>query len=181
MSMSSTHSDFRGHNAAAWAFVMDTDHARILTRTCARIAKKSPIIEAAELENATILRCVDRFEEYDPGKAKFQTWVFWQCRAAKRQLERMFTREPVYPVQDICEGRGPRDPVLNHVDDGAARRMRARAEVAVILAGMPENVREVAVAKAEGLSGNEIAGRLGVSSKSAIRRLARWRAHHPTA
>lgn len=172
---SSTFPDPNGRNAAAWAFVMEPDRARIIVRTVSKLIAKTPGMEHAELYDATLLRCVEDFEKFNPAAGSFQTWVHWQAMRERQTLQRMHGREDLYPAASERDEHDRLDPVACAVAVGAWERISARAELRGILATMPENVLEAVKARADGLSGPEIERTLGITRKGCARRIQRWR------
>jgi hypothetical protein len=149
-------------NAAAWAWVLS--HAQLIRGIAFRHAYNSSL-HGDDFHSALLLRCAEKWGEYDPEKGAPSTWVWNQARAVKSLM-----------IDQEC--RNNHQDIVLVVDDdkgAASRALIASVEVAMARKASTPDEWEAACARAVGLSEQELEDSLGVVPFSVRRRVARLR------
>jgi len=147
--------------AQAWLWVLQ--HSALIEGTARKLGNGSGV-DVEDLHSELLLRIVRVWPKYDNARSAPSTWVWWQARAAKKEMVKARARR-------LYEEPLP--------DDGEhALRVQLPAAEATVLLG---ELRELAtpdewdalLARAHGYEGAELRERCGCAPFSARRRVAR--------
>jgi RNA polymerase sigma-70 factor (ECF subfamily) len=142
------------------------EHADFVWRCLRR--QEVPAQDAGDAVQEVFLTVHRSLKDFE-GRSSLRTWLFTICRSVARDRRQRAHNRHELAVADAAR----RDEVDRLADAGARLEHNDRlAQLEVILAGMPAELRDVFVLfEIEDLTGEEIAGALGIPPGTAYSRL----------
>ena len=153
--------------SVAWAWVLS--RAPQIRTISNRIAKKWSGIDFDDFHQAVLVRVVERFDSIDMGKneVEISSWLKWQARGVLTTHRKAALRQKRESESIHISSWDPRS------NDDGARAVEARVTVRQIHKIADPKEWAAAVAKADGLKGEELSVALGCAPFSASRRVRR--------
>lgn len=121
----------------AWAFVLR--HDKVMRRLAIRHVRALSESDKEEWLRDVQVRCVEKYDRYDPKRSAPVTWIYWQMRAVTTTWTRRFAKR-------CREGYGSHERMLliplgenSHGSAEHARQDERAVDASTIIAGLYAN------------------------------------------
>lgn len=162
---------------AAWTFILA--NATMIEKFCGRVAASSPWLNDEDFHSEVIAEIATKFDTWDQGRSPSgSSFVWWQIRKIRLRIARKMAKTPC-PLGDglqKSEDEAGRPSKLDSLVANGPLDAFKTAQLKEALDTATDGQLDAAIIIAEGLSGDEVKARFGVTRQSAINRMGRLKA-----
>lgn len=177
----------------AWAFIIA--NADTIERFCGRVANADPWLREEDFHSEVVAELAFKFDSWDQERSPTgSSWIWWQIKKVRLRIARKMSKTPM-PFGDGSgnerDSRGrPIEAPPNKIDRATRSGMPQfgnisgmgpldafqTAQLKEALDSATDGQLDAAMIVAEGLSGDEVKARYGVTRQSALNRMGRLKA-----
>ena len=168
----------------AWSFIIA--NADTIERFCGRVSTADTWLKGEDFHSEVVAELAANFHKWDRERSPTgSSWIWWQIRKVRLRIARKMDKTPM----PLGEGSGnQRDSRGRPVDAPASKIDRVTGsgpldafktvQLKEALDSATDGQRDAALIVAEGLSGDEVKARFGVTRQSALNRMSRLKAKY---